>query len=157
MIAQLVNKFPIHPIFIAVFTRSPHKTPLPTTLFRTDSLDVRRLHPALHHLSCALFLISHFSPLFVSFPFFSCWYFPRNAVVVCQIVVLFVRRWLCRYLSSSAFTYSSCWLSRSFRLHRLSYRYSASTSSSPWSLSPSGMVNFFFTAFLNNSFTRIMN
>ena len=158
MITQLVNKFPIlHHIFIAVFTRSPHKTPFPITLFQTDPLDVRRLHPAFHLLSCTLFLISHFSPLFFSFPFFSCWYFPRNAIVVCQIVLLFVRRWLCRYPSSSAFTYSSCWWSRSFHLHRLSYRYSASTSSSPWSLSPSGTVNFLFTAFLNSSFTRFMN
>jgi len=70
MIAQLVNTFPtLHPILIAVFTRSPHKTPFQTTLFQTEPLDVRRLHPALNHLSCALFLISHFSPLFVSFPF----------------------------------------------------------------------------------------
>jgi hypothetical protein len=62
----VVNTFHIlHSVFIAVLTRSPHKTPFPTTLYQTGPLDVTSLHPALHHLSSALFLISHsfhFSP-----------------------------------------------------------------------------------------------
>ena len=160
MIAQLVNTFPIfHPIFIAVFTRSPLQDPFPNHVI--SNRPSRRQAPASCTPSSSLCSFLNFSSLptflLLLLFFFSCWYFPRNAVVVCQILVLFVRRWLCRYLYSSAFTYSSCWWLRSFHRHRLSYRYSASTSSSPWSLSPSGMVNFLFTTFLNNSFTSFMN
>jgi hypothetical protein len=59
-----------------------------------------------------------------------------------QIQVVFILRWLCQYQSSSVFMCSSYWLWRLSHPHHLWCHCLASTSSSLWSLSPSGMVNF---------------
>lgn len=59
------------PYFHCSFYKILLQDPLPITIFQTVS---RRHAPstAHHHLSCALSLISHFFPLFLSFPFYSC-------------------------------------------------------------------------------------
>ena len=133
----------LQPILFSLrFLQDPPQDPIPYHVI--SNWPSRRQGPASRTPSSFLCSFLHFSFLstFRLLSFFPCWYFPRNVVVVCQILVLFVRRWRCRYLSSSACTYSSCWWSRSFHLHRLWYLYLASTSSSPWFWSPSGIANF---------------
>jgi Neurotransmitter-gated ion-channel transmembrane region. len=60
----------LSPYFHCSFYKILLQDPFPIKLFQTGPVDVMRLHPAHRHLSCAVFLISHFFPLFLSFPFF---------------------------------------------------------------------------------------